>query len=116
VGGQFEGWPLLLLTTIGAKSGERRTTPLLYALDGGHQVIFGGNGGRDRHPGWYYNILAEPKVTVEVGTEIFAAIATLAEGEDRQRIWTAAATPALRRFAETAHRKIPVVVLTRTTD
>ncbi|AUY51833.1 nitroreductase/quinone reductase family protein [Streptomyces sp. CB01881] len=116
VGGRFEGLPLLLLTTTGARSGEPRVSPLAYLADGGRWVVFGANGGRTDHPGWYHNVLAEPAVRVEVGGEAFAALARpLADGEERDRLWATqtGALPVLEQLAGRTGRTVPVVVLER---
>jgi deazaflavin-dependent oxidoreductase (nitroreductase family) len=115
VGGQFEGSLLLLLTTTGARTGESWTMPLAGMVDGDSWVVFAANGGRPTRPGWYHNLRADPKVTVEVGTETFAAVATFAEGEDRDRLWTKRIelAPFMADFQATAPGPIPVVVLTR---
>jgi deazaflavin-dependent oxidoreductase (nitroreductase family) len=115
VGGAYEGAPLLLLTTTGARSGRQHTTPLLYLEDAGRLVVFGTRGGGPTNPDWYYNLLAHPDATVEVGPETFAVHATVADGEERDRL---AATQRAKRpqFAENearTSRRIPVVVLQR---
>ena len=115
VGGAYEGTPLLLLTTTGAKSGRQHTTPLIYLDDGGRLVVFGTKGGAPTNPDWYYNLLARPEATVEVETETYAVRATVATGEERERL--AALQKELRpQFAEyeaKTTRQIPVVVLAR---
>jgi deazaflavin-dependent oxidoreductase (nitroreductase family) len=117
VGGPFDGTPLLLLTTTGARSGELRTMPLTYRRDGDDRlVVFAANGGRPNHPGWLHNVLADPGVTVEVGDQRFAATAHIAEGPERDRLWfaTLAVMPLLADFETRAgDRVIPVVVLVR---
>ncbi|MFC1416430.1 nitroreductase/quinone reductase family protein [Streptacidiphilus cavernicola] len=116
VGGPFEGATLLLLTTRGAHTGLRRTMPLAALPAGeGRWAVFAANGGRPHRPGWYYNLVAEPEVTVELGTERFRAVAADAAGEERERLWAAqlAVLPALADFQATAPGPIPVVVLTR---
>ncbi|MFC1429568.1 nitroreductase/quinone reductase family protein [Streptacidiphilus sp. N1-3] len=117
VGGPFAGGTLLLLTTRGARTGEQRTMPLAALPAGeGQWAVFAANGGRPTRPGWYYNLLAHPtEVTVEIGTETFAAVAADAEGEQRAALWAAqlARLPALEEFQATAPGPIPVVVLTR---
>ena len=70
VGGPFDGAPLLLLTSIGAKSGAARTTPLMYLPDGERIVIFASKAGAPTNPAWYHNLLANPSATVEVGGQI----------------------------------------------
>ncbi|RKE21776.1 nitroreductase family deazaflavin-dependent oxidoreductase [Streptomyces sp. TLI_171] len=115
VGGDFAGVPLLLLTTTGARSGESRVMPVTYLEDGGRLVIFGANGGRANHPGWYHNLLADPAARVEVGAESFAVTASVAEGAEHDRLWARQLphTPYFAGFQERAGRRIPVVVLTR---
>jgi deazaflavin-dependent oxidoreductase (nitroreductase family) len=85
VGGIFEGLPLLLLTTTGAKSGEPRIAPLVYGVDGERLIIVASKGGSPTNPDWFHNIVADPKVTVDLGTETFPARATVVEGPERQR-------------------------------
>lgn len=116
VGGDFTGVPLLLLTTTGARSGQRRTMPVTYLADGSRLVVFAANGGRGNHPGWYHNLLARPTARVEVGKETYEVTATLAQGADRDRLWAQQLlrTPYFAGFQERAGREIPVVILTRT--
>ena len=71
VGGPFEGAPLLLLTTTGAKSGQRRTSPLMYMPDNNRMIIFASKAGAPTNPDWYHNLVAHPEATIEVGTETF---------------------------------------------
>jgi deazaflavin-dependent oxidoreductase (nitroreductase family) len=116
VGGDFEGVPLLLLTTTGARSGHSRTVPMTYLRDGERLVVFAANGGRESHPGWYHNLSADPAAGVEVGTEAFDVTATEIEGAERERLWARQLerTPYFAGFRERAGRRIPVVALTRT--
>ena len=115
VGGAFEGRPLLLLTTRGAKSGQKRTTPMMYIPDGKHFLVVASNAGAPKHSDWYRNLLAHPHVTVEVGTETFDALATVAEGEERQRLWTRIVElyPFFTDHQAKISRQIPVIVLSR---
>jgi len=115
VGGPFEHMPMVLLTTTGARSGQPRTSPLAYLADGGRLHVFATAGGSDEHPQWYRNLLADPKVTVELGTERFTATATPLSGADRDRIWDAqvAAVPAFGDYPKKTSRVIPVVALER---
>jgi deazaflavin-dependent oxidoreductase (nitroreductase family) len=87
VGGSFEGVTLLLLTTTGAKSGQKRINPLIYLLDGERLFIFAAKGGAPTNPDWYHNLVAHPQVTVELGSEQFEATAVLLEGEERDQIY-----------------------------
>ena len=115
VGGAYEGAPLLLLTTTGAKSGRRHTTPLMYLDDGGRLVVFGTKGGAPTNPDWYHNLLAHPDATVEVGSEAYAVRATVAAGAERERL-AALQREQRPQFAEVeaqTPREIPVIVLER---
>ena len=107
---------LLLLTTVGARSGEPRTSPLAYLRDGDNVVVFGSYAGRPQHPQWYFNLRTTPTVTVELGTETFAARARIAAGDERTRIWEAqkAAVPQFADYETSTTREIPVVILERT--
>ena len=110
----FEGTPLLLLTTTGAKSGRARVSPVSYAVDGERYVVFAANGGRDHDPAWYRNLTADPHVTIELpGGRPLAAVARVAEGAEREALWTAgvAELPMFEQFRTATARQIPVVVL-----
>ena len=115
VGGPFEGFTLLLLHPVGAKSGAERVSPLVYRIEGGAWVVFGSKGGAPTNPDWYYNLLANPATTVELGTDTVAVTARVAEGAERTRIWEAAktATPQFAEYESKAGREIPVIVLER---
>ena len=115
VGGQFEGAPMLLLTTIGAKSGQQRTAPLVYLADGDRVVIFASKGGAPTSPDWFHNIVANPQVIVEVGAERYEATAQITEGEERDRLYAtqAEAMPGFKAYQEGTTRVIPVVALVR---
>src|ERR1700690_2055429 len=91
VGGPFEGMPLLLLHHTGAKSGQSYTNPLAYRRDGDRYAIFASKAGAPTNPDWYYNLKANPEVTVEVGAETLSAVASEAEGDERDRIYAAQA-------------------------
>src|SRR5713226_2866252 len=87
VGGMWEGRPLLLLTTTGAKSGQSRTTPTMYLPDGDRLLVFASKGGAPTNPDWYHNLLAHPHVRVEGGAETYEATATVLTGEGRDRLF-----------------------------
>src|SRR5258708_517971 len=87
VSGPFAGAPLLLLTSVGAKSGEPRTTPLVYTTDGNRYVILASKGGAPTNPAWYHNLVANPQATVEVGTETVPVKAIVAKGDERDRLF-----------------------------
>jgi deazaflavin-dependent oxidoreductase (nitroreductase family) len=115
VGGQFEGAPLLLLTTTGAKSGRRRTSPLMYNTDGDRLLVFASKGGAPTNPDWYHNVRANPTVTVEVGTDTFEATAVVVTGEERDRLFARHAEqyPGFAEYQAKTTRTIPVVALER---
>ncbi len=118
-GGKVSGHTLLLLlTTTGAKSGERRTTPMGYTPDGDRLIVIASNFGAPTHPDWYHNLVAHPDVTVEVGTETFAAIAVVTEGSERDRLWTKAVElyPFLTEQQAKTPRQLPVIALSRRED
>jgi deazaflavin-dependent oxidoreductase (nitroreductase family) len=112
----FAGRPLLLLTTIGAKSGQPRTTPLMYVPDGERLLVIASNAGAPKHPDWYRNLLAHPTATVEVGTDTFEASAVVLEGAERQQQWDkiAAAYPFFTDHQAKISREIPLIALKRT--
>ena len=88
-GGQCRGYednPLLLLTTIGARTGQPRTTPLSYTTDGDRLIVMAAGGGAPSHPAWYRNLFAHPEVTVELGDQTWQTRATVAEGAEREHI------------------------------
>jgi deazaflavin-dependent oxidoreductase (nitroreductase family) len=115
VGGDFKGAPMILITHTGAKSGTTYTTPLVYTRDGDRYVIIASKGGAPAHPHWFRNLVANPDVTVEVGTERFSARARVAEGDERARLYRAQADlmPNFDDYAKATSREIPVVVLER---
>jgi deazaflavin-dependent oxidoreductase (nitroreductase family) len=116
VGGQFANTNLLLLHTIGAKSGQARTNPVAYTTDGDHFIIMASKGGAPTNPDWYYNIKANPDVTVELGHEQFPARAIVAEGAERERLFgqMVAVMPGFAEYQRNTDRQIPVIVLERT--
>ena len=115
VTGIFEGAPLLILTTTGAKSGKPHTTPVVYTTDGDRLVIIASMGGAPKSPAWYHNLVANPEVEVEQGTEKFSARATVTEGAERDRLFRAQAAlmPNFDDYQKNTTRVIPVVVLER---
>ena len=115
VGGPFEGAPMLLLTTTGAKSGRQLTSPLVHTRDGDAIVIIASKAGAPTNPDWFHNLKANPTVTVEVGTDRFEARAEITEGDERQRLYDAQAElmPNFKEYAEGTDRVIPVVRLHR---
>jgi deazaflavin-dependent oxidoreductase (nitroreductase family) len=119
VGGMYTGMSLLLLHTVGARTGQRRVNPLVcQRLDGGSYAVFAANGGAPVAPDWYHNLLDRPQVEIEVGTAQIPVTARVATGEERATIWDRQTelVPHFAELAGTAGRQIPVVVLdSRTT-
>ena len=113
VGGPFDGIPMLLLHSRGAKSGEERINPLAYLELDGRLYVFGSNGGREPNPGWYFNVLADPKVTVEVGVRTSPAVAAELVGAQRDRVYAeqGARIPMYGDYEKQVDRTIPVVAL-----
>jgi deazaflavin-dependent oxidoreductase (nitroreductase family) len=115
VGGAFEGSSLLLLQTTGAKTGRSRVKPLVYRRDGDRLVVFGTKGGSPTHPEWFYNVRANPRVTVEVGSDRFEADARVALPDERERLWRLQTqdVPVFADYQKKTDRTIPVVILER---
>lgn len=107
--------PCLLLTTRGRRSKLLRTLPLPYFQDGDELVVIASNAAQPKHPAWYHNVRADPRVTVQVGSELFAARAEVASGERRARIWQAVtrAQPRYAHYQSQVEREIPLVLLRR---
>ena len=117
VGGGFEGAPMILLHHRGAKTGTERIAPLVYQPLGDDFAVFGSRGGSPTHPHWYLNLVANPETTIEVGTDAVPVRARVAEGEERERIWSRQKQlmPGFADYERSAegHREIPVVILER---
>jgi deazaflavin-dependent oxidoreductase (nitroreductase family) len=115
VGGPFSGRTLLLIHTIGAKSGVEHVNPVAYVTDGDRLVIIASKGGAPTNPDWYYNLVAHPLVTVEVGTEIFQVRATVAPEPERTRLYSKMVEmmPGFADYQRKTTRVIPVIALTR---
>lgn len=111
----WNGAPCLLLTTTGARSGERRQHALIYGQDGDRYVIVGSVGGAPKHPQWYRNLVADPNVEVQVLGDRFAATARTAADDEKPRLWELMAEiwPAYDQYQARTEREIPVVVLER---
>ena len=115
VGGRFEGARLLLLHTTGAKTGQERVNPVAYQTTGDGFAVFASKAGAPTNPDWYYNLLANPQVTAEVGTETIELTARVADDQTREPIWTAwkKANPGFAEYETKTTRQIPVVLLDR---
>jgi deazaflavin-dependent oxidoreductase (nitroreductase family) len=113
VGGMFEGMSLLLLHHTGAKSGTERVNPLVYMRDGTNYVIFASKAGAPTSPDWYHNLRANPSTTIEVGVQSIPVTARVAEGDERERLFSAQkqAAPQFAEYESKTDRVIPVVVL-----
>ena len=106
--------PILLLESKGARSGELRSTPLLYAKDGERFLLIASKGGHPKHPAWYHNLRKHPDVHVLVGGRRVACHAVQAEGPERDRLWTIATdlNPGYDAYQSRVTRQIPVMILT----
>jgi deazaflavin-dependent oxidoreductase (nitroreductase family) len=114
VGGPFEGSPILLLHHRGARTGTERVNPLVYQpLSDDAVAVFASKGGAPTHPDWYFNLKTNPKVTAEIGTDKIEAKARVAEGDERERIWTEQKKlmPAFADYEKGTTREIPVIIL-----
>ena len=113
--GQVAGYeqPLLLLHHVGARTGRDYVSPMAFLADGDRFVVFAANGGRPHNPGWYHNLVAEPVVTIEVGTERFPVTATLLDGDERERLWRkqVALAPNFVDLQASCARSFPVIAL-----
>ncbi|GCF10952.1 nitroreductase family deazaflavin-dependent oxidoreductase [Dictyobacter arantiisoli] len=115
-GGKVEGWAQLILLTIkGAKTGKRYVTPLMYVPDGDRILAVASKGGYPTHPVWYKNLLVNPDVTVEVGTEKFETVARILTGEERAEAYAKAEKvfPPYAEYKTKTDREIPVIALDR---
>jgi deazaflavin-dependent oxidoreductase (nitroreductase family) len=117
-GGEVDGMHrdrLVLLTTVGAKSGQPRTTPMMFHPDGDRVLVVASNMGAPKHPDWYLNLVANPRVTVEVSDDTYEAVAATAAGQERERLWAMIKDtyPFFADHEASTDRTIPVVILTR---
>lgn len=115
VGGPFEGAPMVILTSTGAKTGKPHTNPLMYLPDGERVVVFASMGGAPDDPQWFRNLVANPEATAEVGTEKFKVRAVVTEGEERDRLFEEQKKryPQFAEYETKTTRTIPVVALER---
>ena len=119
VGGRFEGYPLVLIHHVGARTGAERVTPVsCFARSNDRFVIVASNGGAQKNPDWYYNLKTHPEIGVEFGTEAFMVTVRQLEGDERERAWAKVveAVPAVANTQEETGRTIPVLLLTRMPD
>jgi deazaflavin-dependent oxidoreductase (nitroreductase family) len=113
VGGMFEGASLLLLHHTGAKSGAQRVSPLVYQAVGDGYAVFASNAGKDTHPAWYHNLIANPRTRIEVGTGTIEVAARVADDAERAPIWARQKelAPGFAEYEAGTSRQIPVVLL-----
>ena len=111
--GHVRGMPLLLLTTIGRKTGEQRVTPVMYIRDGDNYVITASNSGADKHPNWFLNLKANPRTTIEVGSMTVSVTARQASPEEKAGLWAqlVAQAPFFEDYTKKTTRNIPMVIL-----
>jgi len=116
MGGVFDGLPIVLLTTVGAKTGLKRVNPLAALLDDGRVYVIASKAGAPTHPDWYHNVLAKPEVEVELGDETFRAEAVPVAGAERDRLYALQVerVPGFGDYEKRTDRVIPVVELRRT--
>jgi deazaflavin-dependent oxidoreductase (nitroreductase family) len=114
VGGQFANMPLLLLHTTGAKSGQPRVNPLAYLEDNDRYVVIASKAGAPSNPDWYYNVVANPEISIEVGTKEVDVVATVAEEPERTELFAkmVAKNPGFADYEAATTRVIPVILLT----
>jgi deazaflavin-dependent oxidoreductase (nitroreductase family) len=114
-GGYFKGKPMLLLHATGARTGAEHTNPLLYLEEGDRRYVFASKGGAPTNPDWYHNVVANPEVQVEVGTETYPARASVVTGDERDRIYAEVSRrmPQFGEYQENTARTIPVIALER---
>jgi len=115
VGGEMEGWPIVLVHHVGAKSGTERVTPLVYQQlgDSGSVAVFASKAGAPTNPDWFHNLVAHPDVTAEIGTETKTFRARIASGIERSGIWSKQKSdyPGFAEYEANTEREIPVVIL-----
>lgn len=113
VGGQFEGAPLLLLHSIGAKSGQERVSPMMYQAVGDAYAVFASKAGAPTNPAWYHNLVSTPEASIEVGTQTVSVVAREVSGDERTAIWERqkAQYPGFADYESKTDRVIPVFVL-----
>lgn len=110
----YQGWPTLLLTTRGRRSGKLRRTALIYGRDEDRYLLVASNGGSERHPGWYLNLTDTSAVSVQVEAEHFTATAHTATAEEKPRLWRIVTEvfPQYAKYQEKSARELPLVILT----
>lgn len=107
------GYPVLLITTTGRRSGQPRTNPVVYMLHEHTYIVVGSNKGRQHHSNWYLNLKQNPEVRIQIKADVFTAIAREAEDEERERLWEAFTVyaPEFKEYETATKRRLPVIVL-----
>lgn len=115
IGGSIRGLPVLLLTTKGKKTGLLRTKALMYLPNRDDFVVIASNLGKENHPAWWINLLAEPNASVQIADSLYKVNAREAKGDEREKLWQALAerTPDYEQYRSWTSRRIPLVVLER---
>ena len=113
IGGKLVGMPVLLLNSIGRKSGKKRTTPVAYIRDGTNYVVTASNGGAATNPGWFYNLQSSPQTTIQVMAETLPVMAQQANPEEKSRLWSQLikVAPNFEEYQRKISREIPMVIL-----
>ncbi len=111
--GRVRGMPVLLLTTVGRKTGKQHVTPVMYLRDGENYVVTASNNGADKHPGWFVNLQSNPQTTIEVGNMTRGVLAHQASPEEKKRLWTQLVeqAPFFEDYQKKTTRDIPMVIL-----
>jgi F420H(2)-dependent quinone reductase len=111
--GRLRGMPVLILTTVGRKTGKKRVTPVMYIRDGTDYVVTASNNGADEYPAWFLNLKANPRITIEVDDQAFTVIAHQASTDDKGRLWPQLVekAPFFEGYKKKAKRDIPMVIL-----
>ena len=113
VGGNFEGAPLLLLHSTGARSGQERVSPMMYQAVGDSYAVFASKAGADTNPDWYHNLVAHPEASAEIGTETIQVTARVLDADEREPVWEEQKKrfPGFADYETKTSRVIPVVML-----
>jgi F420H(2)-dependent quinone reductase len=113
IGGKMRGGDVLLLTTMGRKTGKQRTVPLIYIMDGSAYVLTASIGGAPKHPGWFFNLRDNPQAIIQVKNRQFNVVAKVADKEKKRELWMrlVAALPFYESFQQKTTRDIPIVIL-----
>jgi len=111
--GRVRGMPVLILTTVGRKTGKKRVNPVVYVRDGANYVVVAANNGADEHPAWFLNLKGNPRITIEVDDKALPVIAHQAGADEQARLWPQLVErgPFFEGYKKKAKRDIPIVIL-----